>query len=127
MMPDAITRLFKEASDFFPPLEGKSTDDDLLAIQEQLVPILMVIDYDQLKGINSLTAILTEAAKYKADHGNKKFVRPSRLPSTIKTSPTMPRQSSEFVQKRPIKPALMTMPVMRQPNVGVHIPSQCCR
>jgi len=40
----------------------------------------MVIDYDQLKGIHSLTAILTEAAKYEADHGNKKFVCPSRLP-----------------------------------------------
>ena len=80
MMPDAITCLFKEASDFFSPLEGKPTDDDLLAIQEQLVPILMIIDYDQLKGIHSLTAILMEAAKYEADHGNKKFVSPSRLP-----------------------------------------------
>jgi len=40
----------------------------------------MVIDYDQLKGIHSLMAILAEAAKYEADHGNKKFVRPSRLP-----------------------------------------------
>ena len=80
MTPDAITCLFKEASDSFPPLEGKPTNDDLLAIQEQLVPILMVIDYDQLKGIHSLTAILTEAAKYEAGHGNKKFVRPTRLP-----------------------------------------------
>ncbi len=34
----------------------------------------------QLKGIHSLTAILTEAAKYEAEHGNKKFVRPIRLP-----------------------------------------------
>ena len=40
----------------------------------------MVIPYDQLKGIHSLTAILAEAAKYKAEHGNAKFVRPSRLP-----------------------------------------------
>ncbi len=29
----------------------------------------MVIPYDQLKGIHSLTAILTDAAKYEADHG----------------------------------------------------------
>jgi hypothetical protein len=40
----------------------------------------MVIPYDQLGGIHSLVAILTEAAKYKADHGNKIFVRPQRLP-----------------------------------------------
>jgi hypothetical protein len=80
MNPDAITRLFKEAYDTFPSLEGKSTDHNLLAIRETLFPLLMVISYDQLKGIHSLTAILTEAAKYKADHANFKFVRPSRLP-----------------------------------------------
>ena len=80
MTPDAITRLFKEAYDTFPPLEGKPTDDDLLAIREALLPLLMVIPYDQLNGVHSLTAILTEAVKYGADHGNAKFVRPSRLP-----------------------------------------------
>ena len=79
MMPDAITRLFKEAYDSFPPLEGKPTDDDLLAIREALLPLLMVIPYDQLNGIHSLTAILTEAVKYEVKHGNYKFVRPSHL------------------------------------------------
>jgi hypothetical protein len=39
----------------------------------------MVIPYDQLNGVHSLTAILTEAVKYEAEHGNAKFVRPSRL------------------------------------------------
>ena len=40
----------------------------------------MVIPYDQLNGIHSLTAILTEAAKYEAEHGNAKFIRHARLP-----------------------------------------------
>ncbi len=80
MTPDAITRLFKEAYDTFPPLGGKPTDDDLLAIQRILLPLLMVIPYDQLEGIHSLVAIFTEAAKYEADHGNKKFARPQHLP-----------------------------------------------
>jgi hypothetical protein len=80
MTPYAITRLFKEAYDTFPPLEEKPTDDDLLAIWETLLPLLMVIPYDQLKGIHSLTAILTEAAKSETEHGNAKFVRPARLP-----------------------------------------------
>jgi hypothetical protein len=40
----------------------------------------MVIPYDQLLGVHSLTAILTEAAKNEADHGSSKFVRPSHLP-----------------------------------------------
>ena len=66
MTPDAITRLFKEAANSFPPLEGKPTNDDHLAIQECLLPLLMVISYDQLNLIHSLTAILTDAAKYKA-------------------------------------------------------------
>jgi hypothetical protein len=79
MTPDAITR-FKEAYGTFPSLEGKPTDDDLLAIQEALLPLLMVIPYDQLNGVHSLTAILMEAAKYEAEHCNQKFVRPSRLP-----------------------------------------------
>jgi len=63
----------------FPPLEGKPTDDDLLAIKECLLPLLMVNSYDQLKGIHSLTAILTEDAKYEAEHGNAQFVLPVRL------------------------------------------------
>jgi hypothetical protein len=79
MTPDAITRLFKEAHDTFPPLEGKPTDDNLLAIQRALLPLLMIIPYDQLGGVHSLVAILTDTAKYEADHGNKKFVRPKRL------------------------------------------------
>jgi hypothetical protein len=80
MTPDAITRLFKEAYDTFPPLEGKPTDEDLLAIRETLLPFLMVIPYDQLKDIHSLTAILMEATKYETKHGSAKFVRPARLP-----------------------------------------------
>ena len=40
----------------------------------------MVISYDQFQGIHSLTAILAEAAKYEADHGAAKFLRPFRLP-----------------------------------------------
>jgi hypothetical protein len=80
MNANAITRLLKEAYDTFPPLQGKPTNNDLLAIRETLLPLLMVIPYDQLLGVHSLTAILAEAAKYKANHGGTKFVRPSRLP-----------------------------------------------
>ena len=80
MNADAITRLFKEAYNTFPPLEGKPTNDDLLAIRETLLPLLMVIPYDQLKGVHSFTAILMEATKYKDNHGTFKFVRPSCLP-----------------------------------------------
>jgi hypothetical protein len=62
-----------------PPLEGKPTHKDLLAIRETLLPLLMVIPYDQLLGVHSLMAILMEAAKYKANHGASKFVRPFHL------------------------------------------------
>jgi hypothetical protein len=71
MTSNAITRLFKEAHDTFPPLEGKPYNDDLLAIWETLLPLLMVIPYDQLKGVHSLTAILTKTVKYKDNYGAK--------------------------------------------------------
>jgi len=70
MTPNAITLLFKEARDAFPPLEGKPTDDDLLSIRETLLPILMEIPYDQFGGVHSLTAIF-EAA----ERGAAKFLR----------------------------------------------------
>jgi hypothetical protein len=79
MNADAITRLFKEAYDTFPPVEEKPTHDDLLAIRETLLPLLMAIPYDQLLGVHSLMAILAEAAKYEANHGGTN-VRPSCLP-----------------------------------------------
>jgi hypothetical protein len=62
------------------PLVGKPTDNDLLTIRETLLPLLMAIPYDQLLGVHSLTAILTEAAKYKANQDASKFVRPSCFP-----------------------------------------------
>ncbi len=80
MTPDAITLLFKEAYNSFPPIDGKPTDKNLLAIREAILPLLMVIPYDLVTGVHSLTAILMEALKYKAEHGNHKFVPPSRLP-----------------------------------------------
>jgi hypothetical protein len=67
-----------------PPLEGKPSNNDLLAIRETLLPMLMVIPYDQLNRVHSLTAILTKAIKYKSDHGAK-FVRPACLPLYDKT------------------------------------------
>jgi hypothetical protein len=79
MNAEPITHLFKEAYDTFPPLEGKPTGNNLLVIRETLLPLLMVIPYDQLLGVHSLTAILMEAAKYKANHGGSKIARPSRL------------------------------------------------
>jgi hypothetical protein len=84
MMPNAITCLFKEAHDAFPPLKGKLSNDDLLAIWEILLPLIMVIPYNQLNGVHSLMAILTKAVKYKAGHGAK-FECPACLPLYNKT------------------------------------------
>jgi hypothetical protein len=80
MMPNAITLLFKEACDTFPPIKGKPTDDDLQSIRKNLLPILMEIPYDQLGGIHFLVGILTEATRYAANHGGATFVSPLRLP-----------------------------------------------
>jgi hypothetical protein len=69
MTPDTITLLFKEACDAFPPFKGKPTDNNLLSIRETLLPILMEILCNQLGGVHSLMALLTDPAKYAANHG----------------------------------------------------------
>ena len=91
MTPNAITLLFKEARDAFPPIEGKPTDDDLLSIRETLLPILMEVPYDQLGGVHSLTSLITDDVRYAAEHGGNAFKRPIRLPlydSSIKDDAT---------------------------------------
>jgi hypothetical protein len=80
MCPDAVTLLFKEAFNVFPPIKGEPTNDDLLAIREVLLPILMVIPFDLLGGVHSLTALLMDDTKYTANHSSKKFVGPKHLP-----------------------------------------------
>ena len=80
MTPNAITLLFKEARDAFPPLEGKPTDNNLLSIRETPLPILMEVPYDQLGGLHSLTALITEGMRYATEHGGNSFKRPVCLP-----------------------------------------------
>jgi hypothetical protein len=75
MTPNAITLLFREACKAFPPFEGKPTDNNLMAIREMLLPILMEIPYDQLGGVHSLTAILMDPMRYAANHGGTAFKR----------------------------------------------------
>ncbi len=72
--------LFNEAFNVFTPIKGKPTDDDLLAIREVLLSILMVIPFDLLRGVHSPTALLADDTKYAAKHCGKKFMRPKCLP-----------------------------------------------
>ena len=80
MTPNGITLLFREVREAFPPFKGKPTDDNLTAIRETLLPILMEIPYDQLGGVHSLTAILMDPMRYAANHGGAAFKRPALLP-----------------------------------------------
>ncbi len=79
-MPNTITLLFREAREAFPPFKGKPTDNDLTAIRETILPILMEIPYNQLGGVHSFTAILMDPLRYATDHGGAAFKRPARLP-----------------------------------------------
>ena len=49
-------------------------------IRETLLPILMEIPYNELEGVHSLTAILSDPVRYAIDHGGNTIVRPSCLP-----------------------------------------------
>ena len=79
-MPSALTLCFKEVHDSFPAINGKPTDNNLLLIQEKLLPILIEIPYHQLGGVHSLTGILTEVVTYTTKHGGKSFKCPICLP-----------------------------------------------
>ncbi len=70
----------REAQDAFPPFEGKPTDNNFLLIRKMLLLILMEIPYNQLGGIHSLTAILTDAVRYPTNHGGFAFICPNPLP-----------------------------------------------
>ena len=81
MTPKEITILFREVCEaFVSPLEGKPSDDNLTTIRETLLLILMEIPYDQLGGVHSFTAILTDPGRYTTDHGGSTIVHPSHLP-----------------------------------------------
>jgi tRNA(Leu) C34 or U34 (ribose-2'-O)-methylase TrmL len=80
MTPNAITLLFKEARDAFPPLKGKPMDNNLLSIRETLLPIHMEVPYDQLGGVHSLTALITDGVRYATEHGGNSFKHPVHLP-----------------------------------------------
>ena len=48
MTPEAITLLFKEATEAFTLIDGNPTDDDLLAIRETLLQLHMDIPFNHL-------------------------------------------------------------------------------
>jgi hypothetical protein len=80
MTPEAITLLLKEATEAFTPIKGKPTDDNILAIRENLLPLLMDIPYDLRGGVHSLTGLIIEATTYATEHGENTFARPTHLP-----------------------------------------------
>ncbi len=119
MCPDAITLLFKEAFNVFPPIKGKPTNDDLHAIREVLLPILMVIPFNLLGRVHSLTALLMDDTKYAAKYGGMTFVHPKRLQLY---NDTIANDASTVVLsmwKQPINPASKTTPVTMRLNAVV--------
>ena len=66
MTPKAITILLKEATEAFAVIEGKPSDDDILAIRKTLLPLLMDISFDLVGGVHSLTGLITKTTTYEA-------------------------------------------------------------
>ena len=118
MTPEAITLLLKEATEAFTVIEGKPSDNDILAIRKTLLPLLMDIPFDLVGGIHSLTGLITETATYKADHGNVVFVRPTRLPLYNSTFPDNATTVQRVKLKQLTKPSLTTTQVTKRRNTG---------
>ena len=60
MTPEAITLHLKEATEAFTVIDEKPSDDDILAIHETLLPLLMDIPFNLVGGVHSLTGLITE-------------------------------------------------------------------
>jgi hypothetical protein len=130
MTPNAITLLFKEAWDTFPPIKGKPTDNDLQLIRKNLLPILMEIPYDQLGGTHSLVGILTDATRYAANHAGATFIRPLRLPLYNATIADDATTVILFVRNQPTKQNSTTtlvskLPSAVQPNAYARLLMRC--
>ena len=87
MTPEAITLLFKEATETFTVIERKPSDNTILAIRKTLLPLLMDIPFDLVSGVHSLTGLITKTATYAPDHWNNVFVRPTCQPLYDTTIP----------------------------------------
>ena len=76
MKPDAITALFADASAHFIPFAGNPTDNDLTAIREFLMPLLLGIP-SNADGWHNLVGLIAQRDKYKAKY-SVFFARPKR-------------------------------------------------
>ena len=98
MSPGEIKALFADASAKFAPILGNPNDDDLTALHEILMPLLLSIPYgkDGAAPLHNLIGIIKLLAMYLATwHGT--FPVPARpacydagRPNTTSDSPTMP-------------------------------------
>ena len=118
MTPDAITLLFKEVRDSFPPIKGKPTDDDLLSIWETILRILMEIPFNLLGGSIPLwESSRTPRGTPPTVAGNPLSSPPVSPSTTAQLQMTQPR-SFAFVRRRPTKLASTTTPATRRPNAA---------
>ena len=80
MTPEEITTAFTAAAIAYGQVEGKPSDDDLTGMRRILLPILIKIDYDKVKGIHSLQGLIEPTEDYAPKHNSTAFERPKRPP-----------------------------------------------
>ncbi len=82
----------------------------------------MEIPYDQLGGLHSLTAIITDGVRYAADHGGNAFKRPVRLPlydgGIADDATTVVRVRAEAAHKARLDDSERAARATRQPRPG---------
>ena len=78
MSPEEIVAKFVEAADLFEPIQGQSSEVDIMLVYEVLTPILLQIPFDEAEAKNNLIGIILSDVKYTTKYGQA-FSLPQRV------------------------------------------------
>jgi hypothetical protein len=80
MTPTTLAVALATAKSAFLPIAGQPTDNDLVRINDTLVPILLKIMYEHANGVQNLWGLIADTDRY-LHHYNLAFVRPATRPA----------------------------------------------
>jgi hypothetical protein len=80
MTPKAITSALPAAQALFLPINGQPSDDDLIRLSNDILPILLKATYNHIDGVHNLWGLVASTDWY-LHHYGAKFVCPATRPA----------------------------------------------
>ena len=78
MTPEEIVAKFSRYLDNFDPIDGQSSNTDLMRLREAVAPLLLQIPYDKTGAVHNLISIIRPEDAYFARYGEA-FPEPTRV------------------------------------------------